>query len=93
MNNDQQEQLEQEVAFAAMGKQVLDNKAFQEALTIRKAQIFDVFCNTSQEQADVREEAWRTMKNMNALEGYFQELLETGKMASATLESNSETNK
>ena len=84
---DQKEQYEQEVAFANMGKQVLNNEAFKQALTVRKAQIFEVFCDTSQEQTDVREEAWRTMKNMNALEEYFRILLETGKMAETTLKS------
>jgi len=84
---DQKEQYEQEVAFANMGKQVINNEAYRQAITHRKAQIFEVFCNTNQEQSDVREEAWRTMKNMNALEGYFRILLETGKMAETTLKS------
>lgn len=88
--SDQTEQLEREAAFAAMGKQVVDNDAYKNAITARKAQIFYVFCNTKQEQSDVREEAWRTMKNMNALEEYFRMLLETGRMAEATLELHKE---
>ena len=84
------EQLEREIAFANMGKQVVNNEAYKQAMTIRKAQIFEVFCNTSQEQHDVREEAWRTMKNMSALEDYFKQLLETGKMAETTLKSMKE---
>ena len=79
------EQLDREIAFAVMGKQVIHNEAYKQAITIRKAQIFDVFCNTKHEQSDVREEAWRTMKNMNALEDYFRVLLETGMMAEATI--------
>ena len=90
---EQKEQEEQEVAFAAIGKQVVNNKAFQAAMTVRKAQIFDVFCNTKQEQADVREEAWRTMKNMSALEQYFNETLTTGKMAESTLKSMKDNKK
>lgn len=85
MNDDQQEQLERELSFAAMGKQVLSNAAYQQAMTTRKAQIFDVFCRTGQEQSDIREEAWRTMKNLDAIEEYFRVLLETGKMAEETL--------
>jgi len=83
--SDQKEQLENEVTFANMGKQVLSNEAYKQAITIRKAQIFDVFCNTKKDQEDVREEAWRTMKNMDALEQYFENLLTTGKMAETTL--------
>jgi len=86
------EQEKQEVAFAAMGKQVLGNKAYQEAIIARKAQIFDIFCNTKPDQGDVREEAWRTMINMQALDDYFQQLLDTGKMAERTLKEIEEQN-
>jgi len=88
--SDQEDQLKREVALAAEGKQVLNNPAFKNALVIRRAQIFEVFCNTKKDQEDVREEAWRTIKNMDALERYFQEMLDTGKMAQTTLESMQE---
>ena len=83
---DNKEQFEQEVAFANMGKQVVNNEAYKQAITARKAQIFNVFCNTKQDQSDVREEAWRTMKNMSALESYFEQILTTGKMAEQGLD-------
>jgi len=85
MDDKQKSQLENEVAFANMGKLVINNEAYKQAITLRKGQIFEVFCNTKHEQSDVREEAWRTMKNMNALEDYFKTLLETGNMAETTL--------
>jgi hypothetical protein len=85
---DKLEQEKRESAFAALGQQVINNEAYKQAMTLRKAQIFETFCNTKQDQPDVREEAWRTMKNMNALEDYFRILLETGKMADQTLEAN-----
>lgn len=78
--------LDKEIERAALGKQVMNNPMFQEALTARKAQIFDVFCKTKQEQGDIREEAWRTMKNLEALEKYFVQLLESGKMAEQKME-------
>jgi len=86
------EQEDQEIAFANMGKQVLSNKAFQETIAARKAQIFDIFCNTKPEQTDVREEAWRTMNNMLALESYLDQMLETGKLAEHTLKQIEEEN-
>ena len=86
MNKEQKLQLENEVSAAAMGRQVLNNKAFKDAFAIRRAQIFDTFCKTSKDQEDIREEAWRTMKNLDALEDYFRQLLETGKLAEQTLE-------
>lgn len=85
--NDQEEQLKKEVEFSQEARKVLNNKAYQEAITLRKAQIFETFCNTAKNQEDVREEAWRTMKNINALEDYFKVLLDTGKMAQTTLDS------
>ena len=85
MNKDQKEQQEREVAFANMGKQVVNNEAYRQAITARKAQIFDVFCKTKADQVDIREEAWRTMKNMDALEQYFKHILETGRMAEEML--------
>ena len=88
--SDQKEQLEREVTLAQQGKVILNNPAFKQALVIRKAQIFEVFCNTKKDQEDVREEAWRTMKNMDALEQYFKEMLATGKMAEVTLKANEE---
>ena len=87
---EQKAQLESEVAFAAEGRLVLNNPAFQRAMTVRKGQIFDIFVKTKQDQADIREEAWRTMQNLLALENYFEQLLATGKMADQTLQSMTE---
>lgn len=84
--SDIEEQLSEEVMFASMGQQVLNNEAYKQAIMTRKAHLFDVFCKTSKDQEDVREEAWRTMKNLEALELYFEEVLITGKMAEQQLE-------
>ena len=84
--SEQSEQLEREAAFAAMGKQVINNEAYKQAIMVRKAQIFELFCNSNVEQLDVREEAWRTMKNTNALEQFFEIALTTGKMANLDLD-------
>lgn len=91
MTEDQLEQLKRESEFAQMGKQVVNNKAYQDAIAVRRAQIFEVFCNTKHDQSDVREEAWRTMKNMDALEQFLNNILTTGKMADSALESIEET--
>jgi len=85
VDKDQKDQLEREVNFAAIGQAVVKNAAYQQAFTIRKAQLFEAFCKTKQEQIDIREEAWRTMQNLNALEDYFKQLLTTGKMAEISL--------
>lgn len=90
MTEEQIEQLKEESSFAAKARIVLNNEAYKQAFTIRKAQIFEIFCNTKQDQDDIREEAWRTMKNLNALEDFFRTALETGNMADAQLKSLTE---
>lgn len=87
MTPEQEEQLKRESAFAVQGNLVLNNEAFKQAITLRKAQIFELFCRTKPDQTDVREEAWRTMVNINALEDYLTKALSTGKMADSQLES------
>lgn len=81
----EEDQLKHEVEFAQMGQQVLNNAAYKQAIMLRKAQIFELFCSSKQDQADIREECWRTMVNITALEQYFQTLLTTGKMAETSL--------
>lgn len=82
----EKEKREQESAFAAIGQQVLNNEAYKQAMMLRKAQIFELFCKTAQDQPEIREECWRTMVNINALEDYFKTILDTGKLADITLE-------
>ena len=78
--------LEQQVNFAQSTHELLNNVAFKSALTARKAQIFDEFCNTSQNDDESRKEMWRTMKNLDALETYFSQAMYTGGVAKQELE-------
>ena len=73
-----------------MGKRVLDNVAYKTFFTARRAQLFEAFSLTKKDQEDVREEAWRTIQNLNAMEEFFRVSLETGKMADMELESHKE---
>jgi hypothetical protein len=84
--HDTQDQLNEESKLGQMGLQVLNNEVYKQAMMARKAQLFEVFSNTKHEQADVREEAWRTMQNLKVLERYFEQVLTTGKLADNQLE-------
>jgi len=90
--NDHEEQLKEESKFAQMGMQVVNNEAYKTAFNVRRAQIFEVFCKTNKDQSDIREEAWRTMKNLDSLDAFFKEALTTGKMADMTLEQLEKSN-
>jgi len=83
----QKEQFKREVELARMGKQVLDNEAFKQAMLARKSQIFDIFCKTKPDQVEVREKCYLTMINMLAFEEFFHLSMETGNMADMSLES------
>lgn len=86
------EHLTEESKLGQMGQQVLNNHVFKQAMVARKAQLFEVFCNTKKDQDDVREEAWRTMQNLKCLQQYFEQVLNTGKMADNQLEELSKLN-
>jgi hypothetical protein len=86
MNKEKEETLVEQVRLAEMGQQVVNNEAYKQALIARKAHLFEVFCSTSQDQSDVREEAWRTMQNLKALEVYFQQVITSGKLSEEHLE-------
>ncbi len=92
MSNDD-DQLKEESKFAQMGLQVVNNEAYKAAFNVRRAQIFDVFCKTNKDQADIREEAWRTMKNLDSLDAFFKRALTTGNMADISLEQLEKSNK
>ncbi len=79
------EALEEAAVFASYGKQVLDNPAYQQAFTARKAKLFDTFCRSKAEETEKREEAWREMQNLIAIERYFNRILGTGKKAEEAL--------
>jgi hypothetical protein len=80
------EHLTEESKLGQMGLQVINNHVFKQAMIVREAQLFEVFCSTKKDQGDVREEAWRTMQNLKCLQQYFDEVLTTGKMADNQLE-------
>ena len=89
---DQLDQLNEESKLGQMGLQVLNNHVFKQAMIARRAQLFDVFSKTTKDQGDIREEAWRTMQNLKVLEQYFEDVLNTGKMADMKLNKPSNLN-
>jgi hypothetical protein len=87
MNDDQTEQLKREEELGNQGRLVLNNIAYQQAFQIRKAEVFMSFTDSKEGETKKRDEAWRTMQNLIALEEYFKEVLDTGKMARDQLKS------
>lgn len=75
------EAAEQARIFASLTQQVLNNEAYKAIILKRKAALFETFCGTSADEQDVREEAWRTMQNLKALEQDFAEAINNGIIA------------
>lgn len=84
--NEELERLAEEVKLGNMGYQVINNEAFKKAVALRKQDLFDTFNKSKADEVEKREEAWRTMQNLNALLEYFDDLLNSGKMAKAQLD-------
>ena len=68
---ERKEQLAENIAQGGNAQQILSNELFKLAFTQRKAELFRVFCDSKSDQQDIRDEAWRTMQNLNLLEQYF----------------------
>lgn len=79
------DELRLDVKFAETTHQVLNNEAYKAAMTLRKAELFEAFSSSTAGQEEVREEAWRTMQNLRALEDYLREFLMNGKVAEQLL--------
>lgn len=86
LSDNEKQNLGDSVKFGGLASQVIDNPAYQAAITMIKATIFEDFQNSGPEDAEQREEAWRTMKNLNALEGLFNDFLADGCLAKEQLE-------
>ena len=85
MSNQQKQQAANEINRAEMARQVTSNPLYQEAFTVYKAQLLDVFQKTNFKQSEERDEVWRKMQTVNHIEDYLAEAMETGVMAQHTL--------
>ena len=83
MNREQA--LQQEKSRGVRARQVLDNEIYKEAMTALKAELYQGFINTKFRDSDERDEIWRKQQAVEFVESYLQEVMETGKIAEATL--------
>ena len=90
MNDDLKEREESKVALGVMAAQLLTNPAYVHIISQRKAEIFEEFSSSEQDQPEVREEAWRTMKNLDAILKHAVLMIDDGKMAEETLKLHTE---
>ena len=65
--------------------QVLENPIFKESFMLIRADIVDKFTNTKFNQKDERDELWRKMQTLDAIEKHLTRVLQTGTLAEQTL--------
>jgi len=83
-NKDRQEQLIQaheQVNMAAYAKQIIDNPAYQYAMTAIRADKIGKFESSGYKQSDEREELWRQMKTIADFQKALENTMKTGKLA------------
>ena len=76
---------EEEVRRGREAAIVTTNPIYQESLLIIKGQMLKAFQDTNYADSDGRDEIWRQMKIVDWLERQLASVMNTGKMASETL--------
>ena len=74
------------VTRAAKAEALLRNELLQEGFDYLEAQFIEAWRNSEVTDNDNRERLYQLLKNLEALKGYFNNVIEDGKMANAQLE-------
>ena len=71
---------------ASKAEALLRNELLQEGFDYLEAQFIDAWRNSEVTDNESRERLYQLLKNLEALKGYFNTVIEDGKMANAQLE-------
>jgi len=74
------------ITRAAKAEALLRNELLQEGFDYLEAQFIDAWRNSEVTDNESRERLYQLLKNLEALKGYFNTVIEDGKMATAQLE-------
>ena len=83
--NNQEQAARAQLSRASLAQQVLSNSIYMESFNLIKAKFMDDFTKTSFKQSAERDELWRKMQTIEAVESYIIDVMETGKIAEDTL--------
>ena len=81
MRNEQTENIARLIEQGAQAKALKNNTFFSQLMADRKSQIFEKFCRTAADDNAERDELWRTMQNLKAIERHINEAIHTAVMA------------
>ena len=72
---------QEEIRRANEAKMITGSPLYQEAFMILRGQMMEQFTKTKHDQSEERDEVWRTMKCLDAIEKQFASIIKTGKLA------------
>jgi len=79
--------LDAESARAKEASAVLDNELYKEAFAKLEAEYVGVWKNSPDDAYDLRDEAYRALKNLDRTRQHLENVINTGKMANKELDS------
>lgn len=86
MNKEQENKLRKEISRGSRAKELFEDPLLQEAFSLIRQDMHNVWQNSKIDDINAREEAYRLLGLMDKVEKHILHALETGKMASKMLE-------
>jgi len=78
---------QEEISRSNEAKMITTNPLYVEAFMVLRGQMMEQFTKTTHDQSEERDEVWRTMKCLDAIEAQFKAIMNTGKLAIVVNES------
>lgn len=85
ITEEQKEQLSDEVESAKQAKEIVNNPAYQKAITMIRGDLYNKFRQCGWKDDEERAEIWRKEQIVNWFEDTLSETIQTGKLAEQTL--------
>ena len=79
----------QEISRGRQAAELLEHPLLAEAFSMLKAQYMSAWESSPARDTQGREEIWRLLRSLNAVEGHLKTVVETGKMARIQAEQQS----
>lgn len=76
---------EQKVQRAEEARQLLANPILSEAFTVIREEVLDQWKSSKEHEAEGREKLWTTLKLLDRLQSQITQVVQTGKVAQASL--------
>jgi hypothetical protein len=79
-------QLRSELERGRLAQEVMDNPVYAESVALMRQQIMDQWATSPARDTEGREKLWTMLKLLENLDGQLKTVMQTGKLASISLE-------